>query len=59
MNTTTRKYSRTMAEAFPHGPEYACAVERYSRPITADKAVAWVCAMGFLVVVVMLIAEAI
>ncbi len=24
----TRRYPRTMAEAFPHGPEYGCAIER-------------------------------
>lgn len=24
----TRKYSRTLAEAFPYGPEYGCAIER-------------------------------
>jgi len=24
----TRRYPRTLAEAFPHGPEYGCAIER-------------------------------
>ena len=28
MSMNTRKYSRTLAEAFPYGPEYGCAIER-------------------------------
>lgn len=28
MNTTTRRYPRTLREAFPGSAEYACAVER-------------------------------
>jgi hypothetical protein len=27
----TRKYPRTMDQAFPFGPQYACALERPSR----------------------------
>jgi len=27
-DTNTRRYPRTLAEAFPHGPEYGCAIER-------------------------------
>lgn len=26
--TNTRRYPRTLAEAFPRGPEYGCAIER-------------------------------
>ena len=37
----TRKYSRTLDEAFPFGPEYGCAIER---PIDAgDKLVLSAC----------------
>lgn len=32
MNTTTKKYARTMDEAFPHGVDYATAIERYETP---------------------------
>ena len=35
----TRKYPRTLAEAFPHGPEYGCALER---PETAGEKMAGV-----------------
>lgn len=31
MNTTTRKFPRTLAEAFPSSTEYACAIERTRR----------------------------
>ena len=31
MNTTTKRFKRTMAEAFPSGAEYACAIERTRR----------------------------
>lgn len=27
-NTNTRRHPRTLAEAFPYGPEYGCAIER-------------------------------
>ena len=27
-DTNTRRYPRSLAEAFPHGPEYGCAIER-------------------------------
>jgi hypothetical protein len=29
---TTKKFARTMNEAFPHGVDYACAIERYRAP---------------------------
>lgn len=32
MNTTTKKYARTMNEAFPYGVDYATAIERYETP---------------------------
>lgn len=35
MNTTTRKFSRTLNEAFPGGTEYAKAVEHYRRTDTS------------------------
>lgn len=57
MNTTTRKYSRTMAEAFPHGPEYAIAIERY-KPLKADTVVGWTLAFAAVFVAVLLIVEA-
>jgi hypothetical protein len=28
----SRKYPRTLNEAFPHGAAYGCAVTRYQRP---------------------------
>lgn len=31
MNTTTKRYARSIAEAFPTGTEYANAIERYRR----------------------------
>jgi len=31
MNATTRRWPRTMNEAFPGGTEYACAIERSRR----------------------------
>lgn len=31
MNITTRKFPRTLAEAFPRGTEYASAIERSRR----------------------------
>lgn len=27
-NTNTRRYPRTLNEAFPYGPSYGCAIER-------------------------------
>lgn len=37
----TRKYARTLDEAFPFGPEYSSAITRvYRRPIFADVAIA-------------------
>ena len=57
MNNTTRRYSRYMAEAFPFGPEYASAIERY-KPLNADKFVGWTVAFAAVFVAVLLIVEA-
>ena len=57
MNTTTRKYSRTMAEAFPHGPDYAIAIERY-KPLKADTVVFWTILVSAVFVIGLLISEA-
>ena len=39
-----RKYPRTMAEAFPRGAEYGCAIER---PMdSGDKLVMWACLLA-------------
>lgn len=35
MNNTTRKYPRTINEAFPSGTEYANSVEHYRRSDTS------------------------
>jgi len=43
----TRKFSRTMDEAFPFGPSYGCAIEKPSRTEhTLDYVLA--CAVGVL-----------
>ena len=31
MNDTSRKHPRTLDQAYPFGPRYGCAVERYRR----------------------------
>lgn len=31
MNTTTRRYPRTLAEAFPRDARHACAIEHFGR----------------------------
>ena len=57
-NPTTRRYPRTLHEAFAHDALYACAIERYRRPsydffdialiLTGALGVALVCALLFL-----------
>lgn len=49
---TTRKFSRTMNEAFPHTADYASAVERSRKD---DKTIFWGCGI-FAVVFVLMIA---
>jgi len=43
----TRRYPRTSAEAFPIGPEYACAIER-PRPYPRTLWVTMVVAVAYL-----------
>lgn len=44
---TTRKYPRTMNEAFPRTVEYANAVERHTPYGWDDKLVIWAGVIGF------------
>jgi len=39
MNATTRRWPRTMNEAFPGGAEYAASIERQRR---SDRDVVWI-----------------
>ena len=53
---TTRRYSRTLNEAFPGTADYACAIEgpqQYDRLPVSDKIVMWACAVGGVAVAVM------
>ena len=34
MNTTTRRFPRTLLEAFPHDASYANPIQRYRKPLT-------------------------
>lgn len=43
INPTTRKFARTMAEAFPSVTDYASACEHHRRADTSGKTIAWVC----------------
>jgi len=55
---TTRRYSRTLNEAFRNTADYACAIEgpsQYDRLPVSDKIVMWACAIGGLAVAVMAI----
>lgn len=48
----TRRYPRTLQEAFPHSVEYACAVERpYD---SQDRIVLKACAVAIVAVIVIL-----
>jgi hypothetical protein len=46
MNTTTRKFPRTLQEAFPQDRQWAYAVERTSRRMDAVGSVLLACAIG-------------
>ena len=50
VNTTTRRFPRTLAEAFPDGPTYASSVEVYRKRISLDAFNFCLCvfALGFL-----------
>lgn len=37
MTNNTRRYPRSLSEAFPFGPEYGCAITRYRAPKTTFK----------------------
>jgi hypothetical protein len=52
MNTTTKRYSRTLGDAFK-GANYAAAIE-LPAPNVADKWIGRVCAIGCAVAVLML-----
>lgn len=51
INPTTRRHPRTLNEAFAHGPQYACGIERTTPPseTTAERVlgVALACFIGF------------
>ena len=51
INPTTRRHPRTLNEAFAHGPQYACGIERTtpSAETTAERVfgVALACFIGF------------
>jgi len=42
----TRKYPRTLDEAYPFGPEYGCSIEHYKPGRIADIAVAIALVIG-------------
>jgi hypothetical protein len=43
LNPTTKRFSRTLSQAFPSGYEYAASVERHRSADTSGKTIAWVC----------------
>lgn len=52
-SNTVRRHPRTLAEAFPNTPEYACALER-TRPIDwEDKVVMWGCLATTVIVILL------
>lgn len=51
----TRRYSRSMAEAFPYGAEYGCAIEKPSRRY---RAAGWAMVGAFVYVIGLLVWEA-
>jgi hypothetical protein len=46
MNDTTRRYPRTLQEAFPADREWAYAIERHSRRMEAVGSVLLACGIG-------------
>ena len=46
MNNTTRRYPRSLQEAFPADRQWAYAIERHSRRMDAVGSVLLACAMG-------------
>jgi hypothetical protein len=46
MNTTTRKFPRTLQEAFPQDRQWAYSLERTSRRMDAVGSVLLACAIG-------------
>ena len=46
MNDTTRRFPRTLQQAFPHDREWAYAIERSSRRFDAVGNVLLACAIG-------------
>ena len=57
MNTTTKRYPRTLHEAFPNDALSACAIEHYKRPSSEFGyfAVVIICVLGLLAVVSLLV----
>lgn len=52
MNTTTRRYPRTLDEAFPgHDARYACAIERSSTMRVWERLLAWASVIGLVLLV--------
>jgi hypothetical protein len=54
---TTRTHYRNSTLAFPKTAEYGAAITRYATPARADTCVMYACALGFVVVAVLLILE--
>lgn len=50
----SRRYSRSMREAFPFGPEYGCAIERPSR---GHRVAYWTMGFAFVYLIGLLIWE--
>lgn len=46
VNWTTRRFPRTLEEAFPDGPTYAASVEIYRKHFTLDTFNIWLCIFG-------------
>ncbi len=46
MNDTTRRFPRTLQQAFPHDREWAYPIERYSRRTQQAANVMLACAIG-------------
>lgn len=55
MCDTTRKYPRTLSDAFPGSPEYGCAIIRtdYPNPLSAKALVAAVVVVALLAALVL------
>lgn len=52
MNTTTKRFPRSLSEAFPTGTEYANSIERYKRIDTSGITIIFICGVGLACLVV-------